>query len=73
MTGLMGDVLLILGGMLVAGPVGYLVGVTRRGRRERNYDAPIPVTPDYDETNPINGKCNHGQTVEMCGTTWYLR
>ena len=73
MTGLMSDVLLILGVMLIAGPIGYLIATVKRDRRERRYDAPIPVTPDYDETNPINGKGNHGQTVEMCGATWYLR
>lgn len=71
MTSLINDALLILSGMLVAGPIGYLIATVKRNRRERRYDAPIPVVPDYDETNPING--NHGQTVEMCGATWYLR
>lgn len=38
----------------------------QRARFRENFEAP---TPDFDVSNPINGR--RGQTVEICGATWY--
>lgn len=59
---------------LVCLAIGLVIGYAwgERHMERKKHDAPIPVMPDYDPENPMNGKTRR-QTVIMCGREWELR
>ena len=60
----------MIGLCAVCAVLGVTVGVylCRWALRWRQEDAPVP---DYDVNNPVNGGGRRGETVQICGHTFW--
>lgn len=51
--------------------IGVIIGFEWGEHKARKVEAPVPVVPDYDPDNPMNGKIKR-ETVVICGREWEI-
>lgn len=51
--------------------IGAVIGYEWGEHKARKVEAPVPVTPDYDPDNPMNGGIKR-ETVVICGREWEI-